>query len=336
MKLLIVTQRVDKKDPILGFFHRWVEEFAKKFDHVTVIGQMVGEYDFPKNVTVKSLGKENRSLRIIQVIRFWYLQWKLRKQYDRVLVHMTPIWIVLGALSWGLLRKKMYLWYEARGGGLAMRIAVKIVHKVFSASAYGMPIKSNKSRVMGHGIDMERFKPGVDRDENLIVTVGRITKAKQFNLIVDVLGDLPKNYFLELVGVTMTKSDVKLKKELLHKINQHGLRDRVSIAKLDQDALAQLLSRTQLFVHASHTGLDKAVLEAMASGCLVASCGKAFADVLPPECFAEKDEGLKSVAEDLLKLSEKEDQAMRTLLRSIAEKYFSLETLINNLTKELK
>jgi len=134
----------------------------------------------------------------------------------------------------------------------------------------------------------------------------------------------------------MTRFDTQLKKDLLSKINSNGLRERVSIQKLDQDALAQLLSRTQLFIHASHTGLDKAVLEAMASGCLVASCGKAFADVLPPECFAESEDQLGSVAEDLLNLSEKEDKAMRALLRSIAEKYFSLDTLIKNLIKELK
>ena len=35
MKLLIITQKVDSADPILGFFHQWVEEFAKhcEFGH---------------------------------------------------------------------------------------------------------------------------------------------------------------------------------------------------------------------------------------------------------------------------------------------------------------
>ena len=30
MKLLLVTQNVDRTDPILGFFHQWVEEIAKR------------------------------------------------------------------------------------------------------------------------------------------------------------------------------------------------------------------------------------------------------------------------------------------------------------------
>lgn len=29
VKLLIITQKIDINDPILGFFHKWIEEFAK-------------------------------------------------------------------------------------------------------------------------------------------------------------------------------------------------------------------------------------------------------------------------------------------------------------------
>lgn len=55
---MIVTQKVDVNDPILGFFHRWVEEFAKHFERITVICLQKGEYNLPANVKVFSLGKE--------------------------------------------------------------------------------------------------------------------------------------------------------------------------------------------------------------------------------------------------------------------------------------
>ena len=58
MKLLIITQKVDKNDPILGFFHGWVEEFAKNVEKLTVVCLGVGEYDLPQNVQVFSLGKK--------------------------------------------------------------------------------------------------------------------------------------------------------------------------------------------------------------------------------------------------------------------------------------
>jgi len=37
MKLLIITQAVDKNHPVLGFFHRWVEELAMHFVHIFVV-----------------------------------------------------------------------------------------------------------------------------------------------------------------------------------------------------------------------------------------------------------------------------------------------------------
>jgi len=59
MKLLIVTQTIDSNDPVLGFFVRWVEEFSKQCEEVTVICLQKGEYELPKNVRVFSLGKES-------------------------------------------------------------------------------------------------------------------------------------------------------------------------------------------------------------------------------------------------------------------------------------
>ena len=58
MKLLILTQKVDKNDDVLGFMHGWIAEFAKHCEKVTVIALGVGEFDLPRNVTVLSLGKD--------------------------------------------------------------------------------------------------------------------------------------------------------------------------------------------------------------------------------------------------------------------------------------
>lgn len=59
MRLLVVTQAVDKQDPVLGFFHRWLEEFAKHADQLIVICLREGTHSLPSNVRIYSLGKEN-------------------------------------------------------------------------------------------------------------------------------------------------------------------------------------------------------------------------------------------------------------------------------------
>ncbi len=71
MKLLIATQAVDKNHPILGAFHSWFSEFAKKFDEVHIICLQKGVYDLPDNVTVYSLGKEEGESDLKYLYRFY-------------------------------------------------------------------------------------------------------------------------------------------------------------------------------------------------------------------------------------------------------------------------
>src|SRR3989344_1150879 len=105
MKLLIITQKVDKNDDLLGFFHSWVSELSEHFDDVFVISLGVGEYHLPNNVKVFSLGKpangrsasggESLLRRFNYIVRFYKYIWRERKNYDAVLAHMNPIYIVL-------------------------------------------------------------------------------------------------------------------------------------------------------------------------------------------------------------------------------------------------
>src|SRR5512146_1469044 len=111
MKLLIITQKADRNDPILGFFHRWLIEFARHFDSVLVICLEEGEHDLPANVRVMSLGKERRRSRGAYVARLLSIAWRERQSYDAVFVHMNPIYIVLCGLLWRLLHKPIALWY---------------------------------------------------------------------------------------------------------------------------------------------------------------------------------------------------------------------------------
>jgi glycosyltransferase involved in cell wall biosynthesis len=334
MKLLIVTQKVDRTDPILGFFHRWVAEFARQSKNVSVIGQLVGEHEFDKNVTVESLGKEQGKARIVQVLHFWKLQWRLRNQYDAVLVHMTPIWIVLGAPMWILLHKRMYLWYEARGTRWPLRIALRFVRKVFSASVHGMPLRTEKSIVVGHGIDPNFFASGGEREEHLLLTVGRITASKNLDVILQAFEQLPKEYRLMIVGRAITGEDKKLLAYLQEQIEQKKLRSRVSIQSATQDVLQPLLQRATAFVHASDTSLDKAVLEAMSSECPVISTAEAVQALLLPVCQATR-QTLGARIKDVCELSVQKRGEIAAEQRAIIERDHSLSRLIKRLLKEM-
>jgi len=111
MKLLIITQKVDINDDILGFFHGWIEKLAEKFEQIIVICLQKGKYNLPDNVKVLSLGKEQYLYhshiirRLVFLYNFYKDIFRERKNYDTILVHMNPIYVLLGGLFWKLWRK---------------------------------------------------------------------------------------------------------------------------------------------------------------------------------------------------------------------------------------
>lgn len=333
MKLLIITQAVDLADPVLGFFHRWIEEFASRTDHVTVITQRTGRVELPANVTVLPLGKDDGLSRPRQVLRFWRYILMHGSRYDAVLVHMTPIWLVLGWPLWALMRKRRYLWYEAKGGGRPLKISLRAAHKIFSASESGLPIMSAKHVVMGHGIEPP-LPSDMERDDDLIVSVGRITPAKRLDLVLRAFAACPETARLRLVGGPMTESDHDEQGKLLALTRELGLTGRVETGPLPRDEALPLLRKAALFLHASVTGLDKAPLEAMAAGCPTVSCAEALQPFLPEACRSTPAT-FAVVASRIIGLPHGERQVLGQKGRSIVEHEHALSSLIDRLVSAM-
>lgn len=336
MKLLIITQSVDRNYVPLCFFLGWLREFGRECEKVTVIAQRTGEYDLPDNVEALSLRKESGLPVWRQIIRAWRLMWSHRKNYDAVLVHMTPIWIVLGAPIFFVLRKRMYLWYEIKTARWPLRVALRLVKKVFSASPGGMPLKTPKSVLTGHGVDTEMFTPGTaERDPKRIVTVSRITRAKRHDNMLRAFAALPQEYSFDIVGVTVTDEDKKTESSIRSLANSMGVSDRVRFATVPDEELVDILQKSTLFLHASEgTSLDKAPLQAMACGCLVVTSSPVVKPHVPEACRANP-ENMAEVAKKLLAMSAQDQDVMRRELRSIIEREHSLPKLIERLMGEM-
>ena len=85
MRLLILTQAVDRSDSNLAFFHSWVEAFAARCDTVTVVCLREGEHALPANVRVLSLGKERGTFRITRLFLFFRYIISRKREYDEFL-----------------------------------------------------------------------------------------------------------------------------------------------------------------------------------------------------------------------------------------------------------
>lgn len=331
MKLLIITQKVDRKDPILGFFHRWIELFASECDTVIVMGQTVGAHALPENVHVHSLGKERGLSKVAQVLRFWRNQFLLLKHHDAVLVHMTPVWVLLGFPLWFACRKPVYLWYEARGGGRVLPLAIKCVRASFGATAFGMPLGNAKHMVLGHGIDTDLFVPPIiARDERLILTIGRITSVKHIDVIYRAFAALPSEYRLRVVGGPITPADVIEQENLRQLAEELSIRDRVESGFCEHAEIPDLLRKAALFAHACSGGLDKVLLEAMACGCPILTSSRAAIGVLPQECLCEERDFSRRLGE-MIARDDSQKAALCASLRQSAVEHHDLRSLIRRM-----
>lgn len=282
MKLLIITQKVNQNDPILGFFHRWIEEFAMHVEQLTVICLEEGVHNLPSNVRVLSLGKEKGVNKVGQLLNLYRYVWQHRDSYDRVFVHMNPLYILLCGVLWVCIQKPIFLWYTHKTVDMKLRLASVFVQKIFTASDKSLRLNTHKKVVTGHGVDVHFFCPDSDsiKKQNTILTVSRISKTKNIHTIIDILAQLPE-YTLHIIGDAVTEADKQYLDQCRDKIKTMGVIDRVIWhgAVTHQDT--RFFYRTiPLFINLSETGsLDKVIIEAMACGATVISSNEAVANV---------------------------------------------------------
>lgn len=257
MKLLICTQTVDPNDSHLGFFVRWIEEFAKHCEKVTVVCLREGTHKLPNNVKVYEIGKAVSSKQ--KAVRFISLAWRLRNEYDRVFVHMNPEYVVVAGILWRLMNKRIALWYTHKSVNIKLRIAVLLSHVIFTASKESFRLQTEKLNVMGHGIDTDFFSPDASVvRENYILSVGRLMPSKRHDLAIRIAVKDGKE--LRIVGEGQERKSLEaLAGELGARVNFLG--------GLSHAQLRDEYRRASALIHTSETGsLDKVVLEALACG----------------------------------------------------------------------
>ncbi len=309
MRLLIITQKVDKNDDNLGFFHGWLEEFARRTEKVIVIAQYVGQYDFPQNVEIFSLGKEKGYSKIRQLFNFYKLLLKNLGKADAVFVHMIPLWVVLGAPLFKIYGKKVYLWYVHKSVNLRLKLAEKFVNLIFSASPESCRLKSDKIIITGHGIDVNKFQNSglrIQDSKFMIISTGRIAPIKNYEILIEVADILRNRRFdfeIKIAGQPITEQDKIYFEKLKKIIRGKNLENIMTFAgSIPYRNMAEFYQKGDLFINLSDTGsIDKAVLEAMASGLSILTSNIAFKNILPGKYFTGKDPG--EIAEKITGLS---------------------------------
>lgn len=297
MTLLIVTQKVDKDDPTLGFFCKWIEEFAKHFEKVHVIALEIGAYNLPSNVSVHSLGKERGYGMLRRSL--YYILYSLSLKYDAIFVHMNPEYPALFGWCWRIARKRTALWYTHKSVTWWLRVAEKFVDKIFTASKESFRLPSKKVTVVGHGIDMELFQQGY-RVEGLgfsLLSVGRITPTKDLETMILAMKKLKDEHFdysFDIVGSPVTDIDSEYATTIRELVRKLDLQDTITfLGQKTHDELPGIYKDHNLLIHTSRTGsVDKVVLESLACGTPVLSSSEAFQNLLPENLRFREDDAV--------------------------------------------
>jgi len=343
MKLLILTQKIDKNDDLLGFMHGWVEAFVHQCEKVTVIALGVGEFVFPENVRVFSLGKESVPSRARYLINFYRYIWNERENYDAVFVHMNHEYVLLGGILWRMLGKRVALWYAHGYVPATLYIAQVLAHVVFSSTKSGFRIATPKLRVIGQGIDTERFA-FIEREHKpqfRILIIGRISPIKDYETLLRAMARLvQEGRDVEAIivgGAGLPEQEAYLSK--LKRLSvELDLDKRVRFAgSVANTRIIEYLREADCFASTSNTGsLDKAMAEAMATGLPTVSSNIAMREVFGE--LSEKltfdpgdDQGLSERISAIMDMSAKERNKLGMQLREIVVREHDLKRFVEKI-----
>lgn len=343
MKLLVLTQAIDRNDTVMGFFHRWVAEFGKQFEKVTVVALKKGDYDLPANVQVLSLGKESGRSRLKYVANFYRYIWRERGEYDAVFVHMNQEYVILGGIIWKLLGKRVSMWRNHHAGNLLTDLAAAFCGSVFCTSRYSYTAKYKKTVLMPVGIDTSWFYPSDDakREPGSILFLGRIAPVKRPDLLISALGDLAragKEFTATFIGDPLPK-DREYAESLRVAAREEGIAERVVFkGGIPNDRTREAYRAHDVFVNLSSSGMyDKTIFEAMACGSLVLASNenlRGFVD----DMFIFKEGDRKELGEKLarlLALPKDVREKMAADLGSVVREEHSLERLARKVSEVL-
>lgn len=293
LRVLVVTQKVDENDDILGFFCGWLNALAKKINKTYVLALEAKNVDLAKSIELYSLDKENTSNRLNRFLKFNRASWDLclNKKIDIIFIHMCPEYLFLIFPYAKIARIPIVMWYAHKDINYKLRLAHLLVDKVVSSSKDGFRISSNKLVITGQGINIEKFNPNakfkVNETKRIILSVGRLSPIKNYETLIEVANILVnymdiKDLEFRIIGDIPFESQRGYLVFLKDMVKESKLEDYLKfIGPVTYREIHNYYRNCDLFISTSNTGsLDKSTLEAMSCGKIVLTSNEAFRDCL--------------------------------------------------------
>lgn len=308
LKILYITQKVDQNDDLLGPIYYWLENLAGKINKLFVICLAKGENRLPENTQVFSLGKESGQNDFKYLFKFYLLCLPLIFGYkiDGIFIHMNQVYVYLLLPLWPVLKIlniPVILWKAHGNLNLSAKLARFFVDKVVTSVAVAYNINTPKRKIIGQGIDTQKFKPllgqSLASSEIKIGVIGRVSAVRRYDLLLQAISQVAKEL-----------PDVKLKVSVFgDAIEGHvsdyfdniiKLRDQLNLNGIVEFCgrkrnfeLPALINQQDFLVNpGGSNSLDKAIVETMSCAKIMVDSNAASWEILQASDLSEAEKGL--------------------------------------------
>jgi len=344
VRMLMCAQSADETDSMLGFFHAWVAEFARRTRHVSLAYLQGTAADLPDNVRAFSLGKDKMRgprlwKRMRYIVRFWWYIWRERHSYDAVLIYINTEYAMLGGFLWRLLGKKVAIVSSNTETPWKMRLAGYFADVLLYTDPCATAARLPRSQQIKAGIDTRPYALAPrDAKSRSLIFAGRIAREKRIDTTIDAVARLAKKHHglhLDIYGAAITADDVAYEKELRARYEQLEHEGVVSFrGSVPHTRTPEIYASHDIFVHAgSVSGFNKALYEAMAAGCTIVPSEQALRGVVHEDLFVDEahPDALARAIEAAIKLSPDERARESAALRAYVEREHALSVIVPNI-----
>ncbi len=340
MKLIVFTQKIDKDDTTLGFFHDWVIRLSNKFEFVHIICLSLGEYDMPENVKIYSLGKEKGVSKIGYIINLFKYLYELNGSYDRVFVHMNQEYVLLTGLYWKIRGIPVYFWRNHPSGSILTYISIFLSSKVFCTSTKSFTARFSKTVIMPAGINTDVFKqdPSFIRKKYSVCMIGRISPVKHIEIALEAFNILNKEgaqVSLSIIG-DVPQINFNYNEELKQYIEVNNLSKVVTLKSgVTLKDLPEVYGSFEICLNLTEEGsFDKTIVEAASCGTIPLVSSSSFRNLLPDVCIT--DTVPENIAYAIKRLIDPTEQIK---IQKDLEKFVlsqSLSSLMSKISQEIR
>ncbi len=297
-RLVFVTQAVDPSHPVLGATLAKVRALAVRVDQLIVFAGRIEPRALPANCVAHSFAAPVQAARGARYVAA--LVPELARRPLAVVVHMSPIYVLLAAPLARPLRVPLLLWFTQQGAGARLRAAERAADAILTVDRRSVPLDSPKVRAIGHGIDVDALPCVPERRPpplRHLLGLGRYAPVKGWETALRALTELPDTT-LALHGPMLTEDDRAYKPRLEALAHELGVSERVTFG--DAVAYAEvpsLLAAADALVNPTRgNAADKVVYEA-AAACLPVFAASPVFDGLLPEAQRFRVDDPRSLAD---------------------------------------